>query len=62
MNREGFIFLKPVFKEMIWGGNRLATEFGTPYHFLRSLAMIYRGMTRESAGESVLIRMAIVPL
>ena len=28
MNREGFIFLKPVFKEMIWGGNRLATEFG----------------------------------
>lgn len=28
MKREGFIFLKPVFKEMIWGGNRLATEFG----------------------------------
>ena len=22
------IFLKPVFKEMIWGGNRLGTDFG----------------------------------
>ena len=49
MKREGFIFLKPVFKEMI-------------IVWLRNLAMIYRGMTRESAGESVPIRMAIVPL
>ena len=22
------IFLNPVFKQMIWGGNRLATDFG----------------------------------
>ena len=22
------IFLHPVFKQMIWGGNRLATDFG----------------------------------
>lgn len=28
MNNEGLMFLQPVFKEMIWGGNRLATEFG----------------------------------
>lgn len=28
MNHEGLMFLQPVFKEMIWGGNRLATEFG----------------------------------
>ncbi len=27
MDRE-IIFLKPVFKEMIWGGNRLRTDFG----------------------------------
>lgn len=27
MKRE-FIFLEPVFKEMIWGGNRLGTDFG----------------------------------
>lgn len=28
MNNDGLMFLQPVFKEMIWGGNRLATEFG----------------------------------
>lgn len=28
MGDNGLIFLQPVFKEMIWGGNRLATEFG----------------------------------
>ena len=28
MNNDGLMFLQPVFKEMIWGGSRLATEFG----------------------------------
>lgn len=28
MNNKELLFLQPVFKEMIWGGNRLATEFG----------------------------------
>lgn len=28
MSDNGLVFLQPVFKEMIWGGNRLATEFG----------------------------------
>lgn len=40
------IFLKPVFKEMIWGGNRLGTD----------LAMRFREMTPENAGRSVRIR------
>lgn len=25
---KSIIFLKPVFKEMIWGGSRLGTDFG----------------------------------
>lgn len=28
MNNKDLLILKPVFKQMIWGGNRLATEFG----------------------------------
>ena len=34
LERSGFIFLneilflKPVFKQMIWGGNRMAAEYG----------------------------------
>lgn len=26
--QKNIIFLKPIFKEMIWGGNRLKTDFG----------------------------------
>ena len=26
--KKDIIFLQPVFKEMIWGGNRLRTDFG----------------------------------